>query len=503
MNNIESLSRLTKAVETAKADIFPTDAESVQLAFAIATDCGDAGREFFHRLYQLSPQYSYQDAERLFAEALATEKSEVHLQTAFLLAEKAGVKLPKGEDEDSEMPKSLPTFPAASWPQLLNNIIDCASDPTQRDMMLLGALTALGATMEHHVQCLYNGNFQSPCLQSFIVTKSFFDTNLLSIIRPLVEPIHEEMHKQVDKKMAVYRQEMVGYNIMGRARATMKRPQAPDNKIFLIANDIPRINVFQDIIDAGGKGFVFETEANSLSASIRPKYNEWRNTLRIAFDHSRLCYYKGTKPNYWKTQKTYLSVLLSGSQNQIKEFIPSGKNGFLLRELFYCMPDRNKWMNLFDKNNKNLEEDFEKMGWEWKKQVDQLKAHGIHTLKLTDRQIEAFNKLFSELLSHSLLTNNDELGNSLVNLAINICRILSEVAVLRILENPHPYDFKEGTPATFTPAVEVDSDKSQDGTVSSWEFTINDDDFKAVLGLTIPLYEHTMHLLPSLFQEWD
>ena len=50
MTDIESLRLLTEAVETAGADIAPTYAEYVQLAFAIATDCGEAGREFFHRL---------------------------------------------------------------------------------------------------------------------------------------------------------------------------------------------------------------------------------------------------------------------------------------------------------------------------------------------------------------------------------------------------------------------------------------------------------------------
>lgn len=47
MTNIESLRLITEAVETAGTDIAPSYAEYVQLAFAIATDCGEAGREFF------------------------------------------------------------------------------------------------------------------------------------------------------------------------------------------------------------------------------------------------------------------------------------------------------------------------------------------------------------------------------------------------------------------------------------------------------------------------
>lgn len=67
MNEIESLCRLCEAVETAGADIAPTYAEYVQLAFAIATDCGEAGREFFHRLCRVSAKYEREHAERIFS----------------------------------------------------------------------------------------------------------------------------------------------------------------------------------------------------------------------------------------------------------------------------------------------------------------------------------------------------------------------------------------------------------------------------------------------------
>lgn len=48
-NMFESLEKLTAAVEAACADIAPSYAEYVQLAMAIATDCGEGGRADFHR----------------------------------------------------------------------------------------------------------------------------------------------------------------------------------------------------------------------------------------------------------------------------------------------------------------------------------------------------------------------------------------------------------------------------------------------------------------------
>lgn len=97
MDEIESLHRLVEAVETAGADIAPTYIEYVQLAFAIATDCGEAGRDYFHRICRLSAKYQREHAERVFSNALTTKHGDVHLGTVFHLAETAGVTIPKDE----------------------------------------------------------------------------------------------------------------------------------------------------------------------------------------------------------------------------------------------------------------------------------------------------------------------------------------------------------------------------------------------------------------------
>ena len=182
MTNIESLRLITEAVETAGTDIAPSYAEYVQLAFAIATDCGEAGREFFHRLCRISAKYQREHAERMFSNALIKQHGEIHLGTAFHLAESTGVKICREEvmnsrknaenaentpaknlththvynkvdneetDESEELqdgsdPKQpLPSFTEADWPKILLLIMSYATSPTQRDVMLLGALTCL------------------------------------------------------------------------------------------------------------------------------------------------------------------------------------------------------------------------------------------------------------------------------------------------------------------------------------------------------------------------
>lgn len=537
MTDIESLRRLTEAVETAGADIAPTYAEYVQLAFAIATDCGEAGREFFHRLCRTSAKYQREHAERIFSNALTTRHGEVHLGTAFHLAETANVKLCNTEvmnnrrntententpskvlthahvynkvendepDESEELlngsdpNQPLPTFPEADWPKILLLIMSYATSPTQRDVMLLGALTAIGASMERYVRCPYAGKLQSPCLQSFIVAPSASGKGILSLIRLLVEPIHDEIRQQVAAEVKAYKKEKAAYDVMGKERSKVEAPQMPKNRMFLISGNNTGTGILQNIMDANGTGLICETEADTISAAIGSEYGHWSDTLRKAFDHDRLSYNRRTDQEYREVKKSYLSVLLSGTPAQVKPLIPSTENGLFSRQLFYYMHGIWAWINQFESGEADLEAIFTDIGLEWKKQLDLMKTHGVHTLRLTDEQKQEFNTLFSDLFFRSGLANDNEMSSSIALLAVNTCRIMAEVAMIRALECNQPYQFKNSSIHLLTPDKEIATDNIKDGIITRWDVTITAEDFKAVLELVTPLYRHATHILSFL-----
>lgn len=537
MTDIESLRRLTEAVETAGADIAPTYAEYVQLAFAIATDCGEAGREFFHRLCRTSAKYQREHAERIFSNALTTRHGEVHLGTAFHLAEMANVKLCNTEvmnnrrntententpskvlthahvynkvendepDESEELlngsdpNQPLPTFPEADWPKILLLIMSYATSPTQRDVMLIGALTAIGASMERYVRCPYAGKLQSPCLQSFIVAPSASGKGILSLIRLLVEPIHDEIRQQVATEVKAYKKEKAAYDVMGKERSKVEAPQMPKNRMFLISGNNTGTGILQNIMDANGTGLICETEADTISAAIGSEYGHWSDTLRKAFDHDRLSYNRRTDQEYREVKKSYLSVLLSGTPAQVKPLIPSTENGLFSRQLFYYMHGIWAWINQFESGEADLEAIFTDIGLELKKQLDLMKTHGVHTLRLTDEQKQEFNALFSDLFFRSGLANDNEMSSSIARLAVNTCRIMAEVAMIRALECDQPYQFKNSSIHLLTPDKEIATDNIKDGIITRWDVTITAEDFKAVLELVTPLYRHATHILSFL-----
>ena len=539
MTDIESLRRLTEAVEMAGADIAPTYLEYIQLSFAIATDCGEAGRDFFHRLCRMSPKYQREHAERVFSNALTAQRGEVHLGTVFHLAEAMGVTVSKevvvnsrtgtrstagtvpqsfthvrtdnkvNDDEMAEEGKEellygsepqhpLPTFPEAGWPEFLQRIIKAGGNMIQHDIMLLGALTALGACMSRYVRCLYGGKYHHPSLQCFVVAPSASGKGILSYIRLLVEPIHDEIRTEVATQMKAYKKEKAAYDAMGKERSKMEAPQMPPNRMFLISGNNTGTGILQNIMDSDGTGLICEAEADTLSTAIGSDHGHWSDTLRKAFDHDRLSYNRRTDQEYREVKKSYLSVLISGTPSQVQTFIPTAEDGSYSRQLYYYMCGISKWISQFMGNEIDWEEIFTAMGLEWKEKLSVIKSHGIHTLQLTDEQKEEIDTVFSDLFERSSVANGREMYSFVARLAVNLCRIMSEVAVLRALESPHPYDFKTSSTSPFTPDKEIPADNCKDGIITRWDVSISQEDFHAVLSLTEALYCHATHILSFL-----
>ena len=518
MEQLSALHRLTEAVRNAGADIAPTYQEYIQLAFAITTDCGEAGRQDFLTLCSFSPKYDPRAADKLFSNALKNGHNNVHIGTAFHLAEVCGIKvqseIPHGwgtlgtqgshsssashtrtreedvsahEEEnllDSNPLSPLPTFDEHThWPYPLERIVSYGTSRAQCDVLLLGTVTVLGASMGRHVRCAYGGKMISPCLQTFITALPASGKGVLSLVRLLVEPLHDEIRKQVAESMASYRREKAKYETLGKERAKTEPPVIPPNKMFLISGNNTGTGILQNLMDSDGTGLICENEADTISTAIGSEYGHWSDTMRKAFDHDGLSYNRRTDREYREVKKSYLAVLLSGTPAQVKPLIPSAENGLFSRQVFYYMPAIHEWQDQFGTHNTDMEKLFTAMGEEWKRQLDALKQGGLYTLKFTEEQQNEFNKLFSALFLHAHTNQNDEMSSSVARMAVNICRIATIVGLLR---------------GDLTPDAELSADNLKDGIVTRWDIHLSPADFKAVIGLVEPLYIHAAHILSFL-----
>lgn len=193
--------------------------------------------------------------------------------------------------------------------------------------------------------------------------------------------------------------------------------------------------MLENLMDANGAGLICETEADTVSTAIGTDYGHWSDTLRKSFDHERLAYNRRTNHEYRECKISYLSVLLSGTPAQVKPLIPSAENGLFSRQLFYCMPPIREWVDQFCESGIDYDRMFTLWGERWKCLLDALAAvvSGIN-LKLTEEQKEEFNVHFSRIFGRAGAAHGDPMKSAVARIAINICRIIGIVALMRSLE---------------------------------------------------------------------
>lgn len=151
---------------------------------------------------------------------------------------KVEIDSPDDEPEDeaewqgSEPRSPLPTFQQDyHWPAPLDKILSFGKTAPQRDVLLLGALTVLGASLSLIVRCLYSRKWKHPCLQIFVVVPAAAGKGVLVWVRKLIEPIHDEIRSHVAEAMKAYRKEKAAYEALGKARKDKEAPEGFSSRI--------------------------------------------------------------------------------------------------------------------------------------------------------------------------------------------------------------------------------------------------------------------------------
>lgn len=548
MNPLADLERLVAAIEHQGANIAPTYQEYMPIAFATANDCGEAGRTFFHRICRLSEKYVYEEADKLYDHALKAGNGRNGLGSVFHWAEIAGVKtdkqladtfrqyprenklasskeaakepVPSFPSNPSNLQGALtpthahtyarenlpPAFPDYPWPPFIKQMIDCGNSIAQRDILLLGVFTVLGATLNKRVRVSYGQKYMYPCLQTFIVAPPASGKGALTWVRRLAEPIHEEMMGHYKERMKNYKEEKNRWDSLGKKRSETPEPEQPPLKMFLITGDNSGTGILENLIEADGVGLICETEADTVSTAIGADHGHWSDTLRKCHDHERLSFNRRTNKEYRECAASYLSVLLSGTPAQVKPLIPSAENGLFSRQLFYFMPSINEWTSQFHADGVDYDQRFIEWGRQWKQVADRIaKEVNLIQLRLSKEQEQRFDQHFARIFSHAGCLGGGSMRSTVARIAINTCRILSVVALMRAVEKLLPprqaalhSQFPIFNSPGLSPSDEIPEENVRDGIVPKLDLQVTDEDFESVMSLVEPLYRHSCHILGYL-----
>lgn len=233
-------------------------------------------------------------------------------------------------------------------PELLGKAIGVADEPTQRDMLLLGMLTACSYALPH-VRILHGKPQHSyhPNLMTLVVAPPAAGKGVLNYLHRLMQPLQRRLQQM--KKLAVI-------------------PANSSSAAFL---DLLVMN--------NGSGLMIETEMDVLSQIWKNDYGNYSYMLRQTFGHEPIRSSRkagGGALHYSEIASPCLSAILSGTPNQLKPLIGSRDNGLASRFVPYLVEEIVPFDRRVFANGDHVEADgaiavFDELGgellrrWEW------------------------------------------------------------------------------------------------------------------------------------------
>lgn len=458
-DNNSEVEKVIQNIEANQIDIAPNYSDWVNIGFAFADEFGETGRDLFHRISRFYPRYNAKECDKQFDNCLKSKGQGVSLKSFFYHAKQAGVsiatqshdtrpfslanrKLQKSVRQaetqfEEPIPELMPTFPKSLYPELpefLQNIIAVATSDEEKDILLLGSLTAISACLPK-VYGIYDGKKVFANLFLFITAQASAGKGRLVHCRQLVNPIHKELREEAKLHKQHYELELAEYNTKKGKEEGIEKPSKPPEKMLFIPANNSSTGAYQLLGDSDGRGLIFETEGDTLAHAFKSDYGNYSDGFRKAFHHETISYYRRTDREFVDIESPCLSTVLSGTPKQVSALIPSAENGLFSRFIFYFMNVKPVWKNVFANTTDNgLDDYFENLGNQFYELYKLLKNNGEFQFYLTADQQEQFNQFFSEIQEKYLNLQGLDYMATIRRLGLIAFRLCMLLSALRIME---------------------------------------------------------------------
>ena len=441
VNDIETY---INALEQSGIDITDTYEKWRDIGFAISEEYGEAGRDYYHRISRNYSGYDHKECDEQYNKCLQAKGHGISIATLYHHLHQVGIK-PKQQQQvvevlqhPEEEKQPLPTIPTTVYnniPTFLQQVVKPSSSNEERDILLLGALTAFSACFPK-LFGVYDQRKVFSNLYLFVTAPASAGKGRLNQIKNLVNPVHKEKREQSKTLKQQHQVEMATYNMNKGKSETMEKPSKPPERMLFIPANNSVTGVYQLISDNEGRGLIFETEGDTLAQAFKSDYGNYSDGFRKAFHHETISYYRRTDREYVDIERPCLSTVLSGTPKQIQALVPSAENGLFSRFMFYYMNIKPTWKNVFQTDTTNgLDEYYDQLGKEFFGLYKTLKNNPDIEVRLTTEQQQKFNVFFEKLQTKYLNLQPDDYIATVRRLGLIAFRIIMLFSVFRIMED--------------------------------------------------------------------
>ena len=478
---VESLIAQLKASHT---DITSGYTEWLKVGFAIASEFGETGRRYFHDISVLYTGYDATECDKKYDECLKSDNGRTNIATLFYLAEQQGVKLPhqernmshnlaqtptdatsdknvavsfvESQAEDRTLPLLDPSV-YTNLPSILRKAVDTMHIRQEKDLVLIGSIVTLSSVLLPF-RTIFHGRTIFPNMFLFVPGPAGSGKGRLDFCYRLVRPIHNDKRELWQLQQEEYKQELDRYRALSKKeKANTTSPVKPPITLLRVPANCSATSFAEAMADNGNM-LMFETEGDTVVNTFKSDYGNYSDNFRKAFAHEEFGYLRrGNDSEEKEVHNPRLSVVLSGTPEQVKSLIPNAENGLLSRFIFYTLSATDEWLDGFsgyDTENP-LEKVFDDLGAEVERYYQHLKSIQEVWFSLSFVQQQKFNDYFAEEKQRMKELNGDLYNASTHRLSWALLRISMILSALRCMDTGKVPEKVECTDADFDTALSI------------------------------------------------
>lgn len=166
-----------------------------------------------------------------------------------------------------------------------------------------------------------------------------------------------------------------------------------NRKSFLLSANSSQAGFINQFVFNDGIGLVIDTEADVVSENKSKDWGDYSTVIRQSFHHEEISKNR-VSTGLYNIEKPKLSMVLTGTINQIFKFVQNSEDGMLSRILFYTYKDKKQEWISQKPSKENVNRIFLN---EYSKELFEIYNYFLHTEReftLTDEQWEKHTKFF-------------------------------------------------------------------------------------------------------------
>jgi hypothetical protein len=317
-----------------------------------------------------------------------------------------------------------------AFPNLLRSLLKHHENPQER-VIAMYSVIATSAVLIQNVYVIYDGKQSYPLLYLLLLLPPANGKSGMALSRKLVRNIAMIYTAKNDANKKKFRQEQAEFNRNQRKGTTAEPPTEPKFQQILISGNITSARLISQLADNGDDCplLILETEVDALSTMLSSEMGAQNSAmLRQIYHHEAVSSARKTGNETLVAENPKLSLLLSGTENQVKGLFKGNEDGLYSRFTILDLAGSMEWKSPRPGGrNEPIEKVYEEFGRKYERIWSQTKDLKLE-VRFTDEQWDRLDQMGVDLQMQAHMSGGSyavSLARRHILMATKFCTVLT------------------------------------------------------------------------------